>query len=102
MGWYEGFRLLVAVDPTGVVTSFSFCAASTADQQAAETFFAGRHRPNPRLPSVGLAFYSEPYVTDKGYEGEENHRRWFDRYGVRVVHPPRPNSPKPWPKRLRR
>ena len=33
LGWYEGFRLLVAVDPTGVVTGFGFCAASAADQQ---------------------------------------------------------------------
>ena len=103
LGWYEGFRLLVAVEPTGVVTGFGFCAASTADQQAAETFFAVRHRPSPRLSSVGSAFYSGPYVTDKGFEGEENHRRWLDRYGARVIHPPKRNSRKPsWPKRLRR
>lgn len=102
LGWYEGFRLLVAVDPTGVVTGFGFSAASTADQQAAETFFAVRHRPHPRLPSVGSTFSSGPYVADKGFEGEENHRRWLDRYGVRLVHPPKRNSRKPWPKRLRR
>jgi len=102
LGWYEGFRLLVSVDPTGVVTGFGFCAASTADQQAAETFFAVRHRPNPRLTSVGSAFYSGPYVADKGFEGEENHRRWLDYYGVRVIHPPKRNSRNPWPKRLRR
>src|SRR5215207_10573798 len=103
LGWYEGFRLLVAVDPTGVVTGFGFCAASIADQQVAETFFAVRHRPNPRLPSVGSAFSSGPYVADKGFEGEENHRRWLDRYGVRILHPPKRNSRKrSWPKRLRR
>jgi hypothetical protein len=102
LGWYEGFRLLVAVDPTGVVTGFGFCAASTADQQAAETFFAVRHRPEPRLASVGAAFYSGPYVADKGFEGEENHRRWLDRYGACVIHPPKRNSRKPWPKCLRR
>ena len=62
LGWYEGFRLLVAVDPTGVITGFGLCAASAADQQAAETFFAMRHRPNPRLPSVGSAFSSGLYV----------------------------------------
>ena len=92
----------MAVDPTGVVTGFGFCAASTADQQAAETFFAVRHRPNPRLASVGSAFSSGPYVADKGFEGEENHRRWLERYGARVAHPPKRNSRKPWPKRLRR
>jgi hypothetical protein len=102
LGWYEGFRLLVATDPTGVVTGFGFCAASTADQQVAESFFAVRHRPNPRLLSVGSAF-SGAYVADKGFEGEENHRRWLDRYGVRIIHPPKRNSLKrSWPKHLRR
>jgi hypothetical protein len=99
---HEGFRLLVAVDPTGVVTGFGFCAASIADQPLAETFFAVQDRPNPGLSSVGSAFTSGPYVADKGFEGEENHRRWLDRYGARVIHPPKSNSRKPWPKDLRR
>jgi hypothetical protein len=77
----------VAVDPTRVVTGFGFSAASTADQQVAETFLAVRHLADPRLPSVGSPFYSVPYVADKGFEGEENHRRWLDRYAARVVHP---------------
>src|SRR5215212_7059936 len=68
LGWYEGFRLLAAVAPSGVITGFCFCAASTADQQAAETFFAVRARPNPRLISVGSASSSGPYITDKGFE----------------------------------
>jgi hypothetical protein len=63
LGWYEGFRLLVAVDPTGVADKgFGFCAASIADQPLAETFFAVRYRPNPGLSSVGSAFTSGPYV----------------------------------------
>jgi hypothetical protein len=61
LGWYEGFRLLLAVNPTGVITGFGFCAASATDQQVAETFFAIRHRPNSRLPSVGSAAWG-PYV----------------------------------------
>jgi hypothetical protein len=101
LGWYEGFRLLVAVDPTGVITGFGFCAASATDQQAAETFFAVRHRPNSRLPSAGSAS-TGPYVADKGFEGAENHRRWLNLYGACVIHPPKRNSCKPWPKRLRR
>jgi hypothetical protein len=101
LGWYEGFRLLVATDPTGIITGFGFCAASATDQQAAETFFAVRHRPNSRLPSVGSAA-AGPYVADKGFEGEENHRRWLECYGARIIHPPKRNSRKPWPKRLRR
>ena len=93
--------MLVATDPTGVITGFGFSTASTTDQQVAETFFAVRHRPNSWLPSVGSAA-AGPYVTDKGFEGAENHRRWLDRYGARIIHPPKGNSRKPWPKRLRR
>jgi hypothetical protein len=57
LGWYEGFRLLAAVAPSGVITGFCFGAASTADQPLAETFFAVRARPNPRLISVGSSFW---------------------------------------------
>src|SRR5215217_6662060 len=54
-------------------------------------------------PSVGSAFSSGPYVADKGFEGEENHRRWLECYGARIIHPPKRNSGKrSWPKRLRR
>ena len=103
LGWYEGFRLLVAVNPAGVITGFGFCPASTKDQPLAETFFALRREPDPRrAPSVGLAA-AGPYVSDKGFEGEENHRRWLECYGVRLICPPRRNGRKRrWPKRLRR
>jgi len=102
LGWYEGFRLLAAVAPSGAITGFCFCAASSADQQAAETFFAVRATPNPRLIRVGSAS-SGPYVTDKGFEGAENHRRWLDHYGARLICPPKRNARQgTWPKRLRR
>ncbi len=101
LGWYEGFSLLTAVEPSGVITGFCFGAASTADQPLAETFFAVRAQPNPKLPSAGPAA-CVPYVADKGFEGAENHRRWLDHYGAQVVHPPKRNSKKPWSKRLRR
>ena len=35
LGWYEGFSLLTATDPTGVITGFGFSSASIADQQVA-------------------------------------------------------------------
>jgi hypothetical protein len=43
-------------------------------------------------------------VVDKGFEGEDDHRRWFDRYGARVICPPKRNGRerRSWPKRLRR
>jgi hypothetical protein len=94
--------LLTATDPTGVITGFCFGSASTADQPLAETFFNIRANPNPRLKSVGLAFMGA-YVADKGFEGEENHRRWSENYGADVIHAPKRNSRKgSWSKRLRR
>jgi len=101
LGWYEGLRLLAAVAPSGVISGFCFSAASSADQQAAETFFAVRATPNPRLISVGSAS-SGPYVTDKGFEGADNHRRWLERYGARLICPPKRNARQGWPKGLRR
>jgi hypothetical protein len=93
IGWYEGFSLLAAIEPSGVITGFCFGSASTADQLLAETFFAVRSTPHPRLISVGSAF-SGTYVADKGFEGAQNHRRWLECYGAEVVHPPKRNSKK--------
>ncbi len=97
-GWYEGSRSLVATDPTGIIiiiiiiiiTGFGFCAASATDQQAAQTSFAVRHRPDPGLSSAGSAA-AGPYVTDKGFEGEENRRRRLDVYAARLI-PTRPSA----------
>jgi hypothetical protein len=94
IGWYEGFSLLTATDPTGVITGFCLGSASTADQPLAETFFNVRANPNPRLKSVGLAYVLGSYVADKGFEGEENHRRWSESYGAHIIHPPKRNSRK--------
>ena len=101
LGWYEGFHLLLSVNPEGVITGFSFAPASVKDQTLAEDFFAFRHTPHPRLPTLG-----EPargwYVVDKGFEGQAAAQRWRDCYGARVICPPRRNSRNPWPKELRR
>jgi hypothetical protein len=40
LGWYEGFCLLISVNPEGVITGFGFAPASTKDQPLAETFFS--------------------------------------------------------------
>jgi hypothetical protein len=102
LGWYEGFCLLVAVNPVGAITGFGFASASTKDQPLAESFFALRARPDPRLRSVGSSSEGT-YVVDKGFEGEENHRSWLESYGVHLICPPKRNGRKRrWPKRLRR
>jgi hypothetical protein len=46
LGWYEGLRLLVAINPAGVITGLGFACASTKDQPLAETFFALGVEPN--------------------------------------------------------
>jgi hypothetical protein len=101
LGWYEGFHLLLSVNPQGVITGFSFAPASTKDQALAEDFFALRHCPHARMPTVGDPG-SGYYIVDKGFEGRERHYRWYHHYGARVVCPPKHNSRQPWPKKLRR
>ena len=101
LGWFEGFRLLISVSPEGVLTGFGFGSASAKDQTLAETFFALRHDPNPRLRSVGRPAKGH-YVVDKGFEGRARHQQWLLHYGVQVVCPPKRNSKAPWPKKLRR
>jgi len=101
LGWYEGFHLLLAVNPLGVITGFGFGPASTKDQPLAETFFALRRYPHSGLASVGAPAYG-PYVVDKGFEGHANQQTWWRAYGAQVICPPKRNSRAPWPKRLRR
>ena len=99
LGWYEGFHLLLAVNPTGVITGFG--PASPKDHPLAETFFALRRRPHPGLLSVGSPALG-PYVVDTGFEGQANQARWWQTYGAHVICPPKRNSRTPWPKALRR
>lgn len=100
LGWYEGFHLLIAVHPRGVITGVGFGPASAKDQPLAETFFALRRQPHPRCLSVGKPALG-PYVSDKGFEGQAAHARWWYCYGVQVICPPKRNSRHPWSKRAR-
>src|SRR5207253_8684339 len=84
LGWYEGFHLLLAVNPVGVITGFGFGPASTKDQPLVDTFFALRCQPHPGLPSVGPPALG-PYIVDKGFEGGANHAVWWQTYGVQVI-----------------
>jgi len=101
LGWYEGFHLLLAVNPVGMITGCGFGPASTKEHPLAETFFARRRSPHPSLASVGAPACG-PYVVDKGFEGQANHQTWWRASGAQVIGPPKCNSRVPWPKRLRR
>ena len=66
LGWYESFRLLVAVNPARVITGFGLASARTKDQPLAETFFA-RSLPTLKPPSQkpypnGSRVMSENYL----------------------------------------
>lgn len=101
LGWFEGFRLLIAVNPIGVITGFGFGKASAKDQPLAETFLALRRYPHPGMPSIGSPAIGA-YVVDTGFEGEKNHLRWYQNYGAKVICKPKCNSHNAWSKRLRR
>ncbi len=101
LGWYEGFHLLCAITPQGVITGFGFAAASTHDQPLAETFFAARARLAAGLRSVGSPAHGV-YLADKGFAGEEPHAQWRERYGAQVITAPHQRSKKTWSKAWRR
>jgi hypothetical protein len=101
LGWYEGFHLLIAVNPRGIITGFGVGPASAKDQPLAETFFALRRQPHPGCLSVGKPALG-PYLCDKGFEGQAAHTRWWQCYGAQVLCPPKRNSHQPWSTRMRR
>lgn len=100
--WFCGFRLLSAVSPDGLITGFAFGPASAKDQRLADTLLALRHRPDPRLPSVGAKPAGGCYLADKGFEGKNWQLHWRGEYGATLIHPPRRDSRHPWPAPLRR
>ena len=101
IGWYEGVYLLSSITPTGVISGFGFAPASCNDHALADTFFAARAHPSPRLPSVGAPAQGV-YVADKGFAGDHLHERWKAQYGAEVVSPPPQRSKVRWSKDWRR
>jgi hypothetical protein len=99
--WYEGFHLLVASTPDGVITGYGIGPANAKDQPLAETFFEARAADDPRLPTVGRAT-GEPYLADSGFIGADRHAYWQDDLGARGICPPYRSSKQNWPYPLRR
>jgi hypothetical protein len=111
LGWYNGFHLLVAVDPVGVVTGFALGSARAKEQTLCESFLEARalYAEHPGgAAELGVACAGRPsgggaYLADKGFEGEERHARWRTRFGADVTTPPkRSDKKRTWPKALRR
>lgn len=101
LGWYDGFHVLTAVDPSGVLTGYAASPASTKDQPYAETFLAARAHPQPGAQMVGQAA-TGPYLADTGFEGRELHACWAQQYSARVLAPPRNDRKLAWPFSWRR
>ena len=107
LGWYCGFHVLTAATPCGAITGFGAGPASANDRLLAETFFALRAAPDPRLPSAGTPparHGGYAYLADSGFAGHEWEPRWQAAYGARVVCAPQRGSRRhrAWPKPLRR
>lgn len=91
LGWYEGFHLLCAIMPSGLITGFGFGSASTHDHKLMETFLAARAFPQAGLESVGPTF-DQLYMADKGFAGARTHEHWRREYHAQVMTPPNPRT----------
>lgn len=106
LGWYEGFHLLIATTPEGVVTGYGFGPASVSEQPLTDTFLALRSdsvlAEEADLGCVGRPA-SGPYVCDKGFQGEAWYRRWRSQFGAEVITAPKRSARvRRWPKALKR
>jgi hypothetical protein len=90
LGWFEGFRLLAALSPRGVLTGFGFGPGNAKDQPLAEVFLAARAAPalGAALPSVGRALPNTRYLADAGFSGPRTHAHWAAAYAAQVLTPP--------------
>ncbi|MBW7886168.1 MAG: transposase [Caldilineaceae bacterium] len=99
---FEGFQVMTACTPQGLLTGFGLAPASTKEQPMAETFLAARACQHPRLPEVGQPSNCY-YVADNGFCGRTRHARWQADYDATVITPPQRHQARhPWPKWLRR
>lgn len=101
LGIYEGFHMLDAVDPDGVITGYAIGPASAKDQTLTDTFLAVRQEPDAMLPSVGEPVQGV-YIADRGFEGIEAHARWLEEYGAEVISPRKSDCADAWSRDWRR
>jgi hypothetical protein len=83
LGWFHGFRVLLAVVRTGVITGFGYAPANEQDRALTETFLEQRVFPDGFIPSVG-APVTPDYLADSGFAGERCEEHWQDLYGADV------------------
>jgi hypothetical protein len=106
VGWFYGFRLLMAITPQGVITGFGFGEGSAKEQPLTDTFLQLRDQAPALLPSVGRPA-AGGYIADAGFAGRRNQQRWREVYHAAVLSPPQSHAPSPgkawlsWLRRIR-
>lgn len=103
-GWYEGFRLLSAVTPQGVITGFRFGPASVNHHLLVETFFALRAHEELRSQRTIMEGRGAErlYPADSRYVGQARATQLRASCGASVVAPPQRNQlPRGWTPEVR-
>lgn len=101
LGWYHGFRVLLAVVRTGVITGFGFAPANENDRALTDTFLEQRIYPVGVLPSVGVPIATD-YLADSGFAGQRCEERWQNLYGADVHAVRQRGSQARWSEAVRR
>jgi hypothetical protein len=84
LGWFYGFRLLIAVSSSGVITGYCCAPGSHNDRLLAEALFALRQHPSERAPSIGRAAPGV-YLGDKGFAGKKWLPHWLQQYAAPLI-----------------
>lgn len=88
LGWYEGFKLLTCVSPSGVLTGYALAAANRNDRLLADALF--RARAQASIDAWASAGHPQTgdYLADMGFGGAECEARWRTAYQANVICPP--------------
>lgn len=64
LGSFNGFQLLAAVTPTGLLTGFALAPANTNERPLADDFLRARHAQLPGVPGVGRRWDGGIYLAE--------------------------------------
>jgi hypothetical protein len=81
--WMYGFKVALAVTPTGVITAFGLAPAACDERPIGDALIA--------------ADGHDAYLADKGYASVPWERRWHDTYGALVAATPTAPTRRAWP-----
>ena len=99
--WFEGFHLLSAVNPQGIITGFGLSGGNTKEVHMAHALLEARWYQYPRLECAGNPAAGF-YITDNGFEGKHWHRQWYHEFGAAVLALPKSSNRIQWSRPWRR